>query len=181
MKEENASAQTTKLLISDQTSGPILAKDPSRSEEEEMAAQAFFNKSSPTAALLVSHDPICKQPARYDRGECGYPHCGCFDRNSELTQTTAEAIARLVRWRDVGDGPDTYCAGGFQFGHDVRDALAEIEDLRTSVIAFGAPWAVKYAEDWGLPPKHLDPRHYDILKRAGARMDDFIRGSETNV
>lgn len=59
----------------------------------------------------------------------------------------------------------------------IVEAVNAYEDLRTSVIAFGAPWAVKYAEEWGLPQKHLDPRHYDILKRAGARMDDFTRGS----
>lgn len=28
----------------------------------------------------------CKQPDRYDRGECGYPHCGCFDKPTETTR-----------------------------------------------------------------------------------------------
>lgn len=28
----------------------------------------------------------CKQPDRYDRGECGYPHCGCFDKPTETTK-----------------------------------------------------------------------------------------------
>lgn len=60
---------------------------------------------------------------------------------------------------------------------DVQALVREIDDLRVSVIAFGGPWAVKYAEANKFPTKHLAPSHYDILKRAGARMDDFIRGS----
>lgn len=54
-------------------------------------------------------------------------------------------------------------------------AIVEIEDLRTSVVAFGATHAVGHARAFGLPPGHLFPDHYDILKRAGARMKDFTR------
>lgn len=52
---------------------------------------------------------------------------------------------------------------------------AEIEDLRISVIAFGAPTMVEDARLHGLPKGHLWPSDYDILARAGARMDDFVR------
>lgn len=52
---------------------------------------------------------------------------------------------------------------------------AELDDLRTSVVAFGAPWAATYARDHGLPDGHLHAVHYDALKLAGARMDDFTR------
>ena len=52
---------------------------------------------------------------------------------------------------------------------------AEIADLKTSVVAFGAVWAVQYARDYGLPDNHLHPTHYDILLKAGARMDQFVR------
>ncbi len=62
------------------------------------------------------------------------------------------------------------------------DALDEAErkmlDLACSVVAFGAPWAVEYARAMGYPDGHLHPRHYDILKEAGARMDDFTRAEE---
>ena len=58
-------------------------------------------------------------------------------------------------------------------------AADEIDELCTNVIAFGGPAMVAYARDWGLPPGHLHPKHYDILKRAGARMVDFTRGSQT--
>lgn len=51
----------------------------------------------------------------------------------------------------------------------------ERDDLRCSVIAFGGPWAVQYAHDHGLPPGHLHAVHYDLLARAGARMDNFTR------
>ncbi|MES2173831.1 MAG: hypothetical protein V4523_07775 [Pseudomonadota bacterium] len=61
---------------------------------------------------------------------------------------------------------------------DVREAdamRAEIADLKSSVVAFGAPWAVQYAKDFGLPANHIHATHYDILAKAGARMVDFIR------
>jgi len=56
--------------------------------------------------------------------------------------------------------------------------VAEIESLRSDVIAFCAPWAATYARDCGLPEGHLHPAHYDILARAGARMDAFTRGEQ---
>lgn len=59
----------------------------------------------------------------------------------------------------------------------IHEQAREIEDLRSSVIAFGAPWAVQYAKDLGLPAWHLHPHHYDILARCGARMDDFVRAT----
>lgn len=70
---------------------------------------------------------------------------------------------------------------GFGAGNEaehLRQAADEIEDLRSSVIAFCAPWAFEYAKIRGFPPNHLDPQHYDILKRAGAPMDAFVRGKE---
>lgn len=63
---------------------------------------------------------------------------------------------------------------------EIARLRAENADLRESVIAFGAPWAASYARDFGFPPGHLHPTHYDILARAGARMDDFIRGDVNN-
>lgn len=39
------------------------------------------------------------------------------------------AYDRLVRWRDVGDGPVGYCAGDTDFGNDVKALLAERADL----------------------------------------------------
>ena len=54
---------------------------------------------------------------------------------------------------------------------------AEISDLKTSVRAFGFPWAAEYASIIGLPDGHLHPGHYDILKAAGARMDAFTRAA----
>ena len=58
---------------------------------------------------------------------------------------------------------------------DQSELLAEIADLKQTVIAFAGPWAVQYAEQCGLPRDHIHAHHYDILKRCGARMVDFIR------
>lgn len=63
-----------------------------------------------------------------------------------------------------------------QSANEIERLRAEITDLRTSVAAFAGPWAARYAKDRGLPDGHLHPTHYDILARAGARMDDFTRG-----
>jgi len=64
----------------------------------------------------------------------------------------------------------------------LTEAASEIERLRgalekahQNVVAFCAPWAVRYAQDHGFPRDHLHPAHYDILEKAGARMDDFTR------
>lgn len=63
-------------------------------------------------------------------------------------------------------------------GGDVEaSSQTEIADLKQSVIAFCAPWAVTYARDFGLPKDHLHPVHYDILAKCGARMDAFTRAS----
>ena len=58
-----------------------------------------------------------------------------------------------------------------------KTLAAEVRALRQDVIAFCGPWAATYARDLGLPSGHLHPTHYDILERAGARMDDFTRAS----
>jgi hypothetical protein len=57
-------------------------------------------------------------------------------------------------------------------------AAEEIESLRLAVIALGKPAATRFARKLRLPPGHLHPLHYDILKGVGARMDSFIRGKE---
>ena len=60
--------------------------------------------------------------------------------------------------------------------HDALKALlAEIADLRSSVLAFAASAAVEHARAHGLPAGHLHPTHYDILARAGGRMTSFVR------
>ena len=58
---------------------------------------------------------------------------------------------------------------------EIAALRAEIADLKTSVLAFGAPFAVEYAKMQGLPDGSLLAHHFDILKAAGGRMDSFIR------
>lgn len=74
---------------------------------------------------------------------CGYPRkehsyngacyglCGEFVSTPPRTDAAGgakcidpAAIDRLIRWRDVGDGPATYTAGSKQFGDDVIVLLA---------------------------------------------------------
>ena len=64
------------------------------------------------------------------------------------------------------------------FALEIKRLQNEVADLRCSVIAFGSPWAVEHAREFGFPPGHLHSTHYDILARAGARMDDFTRHEE---
>jgi hypothetical protein len=59
-----------------------------------------------------------------------------------------------------------------------RDALrAELADANHTIVAYVAIQAVHHAEDLGLPKGHLAPHHYDILQKAGARMDSFTRAA----
>lgn len=51
----------------------------------------------------------------------------------------------------------------------------ELDEAKGDIIAFAGPSAVSYALDHGMPDGHLHPVHYDILAKAGARMDDFTR------
>ena len=104
-------------------------------------------------------------------------------------QTIADVEARLDRLADFAAGFDcdvqTHVvdkAVAVQHAADLTALLAshrkmreENEDLRSSVVAFCAPWAVTYAREHGLPDGHLFANHYDILERAGARMVDFTR------
>ena len=61
---------------------------------------------------------------------------------------------------------------------EIARLTAALADANTSVIAFGSIWAVQYAKDHGFPDGHLAPNHYDILAKAGARMDGFSRAKD---
>lgn len=43
------------------------------------------------------------------------------------------------------------------------------------LVPFLAVWAVQYQHDYGLNGLH--PVHYDLMKKYGARMDDFERAT----
>lgn len=93
------------------------------------------------------------------------------DGNNKPARLHALERLRLV----VSDAGRSF-TGHTQIGPaEATEILAEIEDLRCSVVAFGAPAMVEYANMHNLPRGHLHPQHYDILKRAGAWMDDFTR------
>jgi hypothetical protein len=92
-------------------------------------------------------------------------HARQADTIRRLTREHAEVVARLEVMREAVVGVRAE-----------RDALAaEVADLKISVIAFGATAMHQWAQYHGLPRGHLHPEHYDILARAGARMDDFTR------
>ena len=82
-----------------------------------------------------------------------------------------EAISLGRRDGMCGQHLDAMCSA--------RDAIERLEaenaDLKTSVIAFGTTWATDFARGLGWPRGHLHPTHYDMLEKAGARMDDFVR------
>ncbi len=52
-----------------------------------------------------------------------------------------------------------------------------LREANETIVAFAGPWATQYARDFDLPPGHLHPTHYDILEKAGGRMDDFTRAA----
>jgi len=57
----------------------------------------------------------------------------------------------------------------------IREMVESLEDARTNVRAFAAPWAVTFARERGYPDGALHFAHYDILANAGARMTEFTR------
>ena len=52
--------------------------------------------------------------------------------------------ARLIRWRDVGDGPVAYTAGDGNFGADVIVLLKERDDMLAALEAVMAEWRDGY-------------------------------------
>jgi hypothetical protein len=54
---------------------------------------------------------------------------------------------------------------------------AEMEEMRSCIVTFGALWAVPHSERYGL--NGLDPAHYDMLEKYGARMDSFKRATNS--
>ena len=92
------------------------------------------------------------------------------------TDQTTKFDADFPYWRDC---IESLRGRGDVHAPELIETMAtEIMDLRISVIAFGAAVAVGHAQAFGLPDGHLHATHYDILARAGARMDDFIRHEE---
>lgn len=79
--------------------------------------------------------------------------CGADNRAHLGHQTKAQAIAA---W-------------------NTRASDKEVEEWKQNFIAFAGPAAAHYARTFDLPDGHLHPQHYDLLKRAGARMDSFTR------
>ena len=51
----------------------------------------------------------------------------------------------------------------------------EIAEWKENTIAFLGPWAVDYAKQIGLPDGHIHHVHYDLLEKAGARLNAFTR------
>ena len=62
-----------------------------------------------------------------------------------------------------------------QAADEIERLRAELVDANQSVIGFCGLWADRYMRDYGLDGLH--PKHFDILEKAGARMDDFRRAT----
>lgn len=106
------------------------------------------------------------------------PSCGGMLGRDCFNTGECAAITGDIQRRGYDDGEPNWQSRALAAEARNADLLAEIADLKQSVIAFCAPWAVTYARDFGFPEGHLHPTHYDILERCGARMVDFTRGSD---
>lgn len=96
-----------------------------------------------------------------------------------MPETYAELQWRLLQHFASSEADDMDVEAMAWAASEIERLRAENADLRTSVVAFGGLWAATYARNHGLPDGHLDAKHYDILARAGARMDDFVRDNAT--
>ena len=85
----------------------------------------------------------------------------------DMEGTIAALRADALDWRgQVGEMSD-----------QVKALRAELVDANHTIVAYVAINAVEHAEGLGLPKGHLAPHHYDILQKAGARMDSFTRAA----
>lgn len=61
---------------------------------------------------------------------------------------------------------------------EVAFLLQLLDETRLELIAFCVPFAAVYALGRGWPDGHFAAKHYDILARAGAQMDSFVRRTD---
>lgn len=87
-----------------------------------------------------------------------------------------ELVGRLEAYRPTNEwGDPVHHAIADEAAACIREMVDSLEDARTNVRAFAAPWAVTFARERGYPDGALHFAHYDILAKAGARMTDFTR------
>ncbi|HEY9219570.1 MAG TPA: hypothetical protein VIO94_16095 [Phenylobacterium sp.] len=103
-----------------------------------------------------------------------------YDRRSpEYLTTPDDEPCKFCGQLNDPDAPDVCTGADMRILIEAADALAskdeEIRDLKQTIVAFCAPWAVAQAHNHGLPEGHLFPSHFDILERCGARMVAFTR------
>jgi hypothetical protein len=103
-----------------------------------------------------------------------------------MTNDLIERLRGGLVWFPDTDMPDVYATEAAMteaaahieaLAGRVRELEGALADANVSICAFAGPWAVRYARDFGLPEGHLTATHYDILEKAGARMDSFTRAA----
>lgn len=106
------------------------------------------------------------------------------DDMADRIDTLAAKLAKVEAERDAADKliAATFADAASnnirlaEASHRAEAAEAALVDANNALIAFGSGVMVKFAKDRGLPDGHLFATHYDILAKAGARMDSFKRG-----
>lgn len=153
-------------LVAEATPGPWVQSH--RRGHDEMYRTQVYREDDADNSICTLHwhsIPITNG-YRTDRGE-----------NAALIALAPDLAATVIEQQRIIAqlSEDASRAAGLAL--EVERLTAENADLKNSVVTFCAPWAVRYAEDHGMPEGHLHPTHYDILANAGARMAHFTRAA----
>jgi len=96
---------------------------------------------------------------------------------AELADMTARRDLEAAYKRLARAHIETLAAENAALRADNDRLRAELADANETIVAYVGVYAARHAEACGLPKCHLAPHHYDILKKAGARMDSFTRAA----
>lgn len=99
-----------------------------------------------------------------------------MSENGDLVRHLRERAYALAAVSPIMETETLYTTKLLVAAANAIEALEkERDEARALLIAFCGPHAATYAREFGFAPGELHPVHYDILERAGARMDDFRR------
>ena len=98
---------------------------------------------------------------------------------ARIEELEGELKAADMLWQVASETATEYTERALHAEARVKELEGALADANVSVIAFGSMWATAYQRDHGLDGLH--PHHFDILQKAGAKMDLFKRATNAQI